>query len=330
MFNTPLTCVKTTQGWKVMQDFRELNRYLTKEHEQFKGVQELIGPVATNQSAVFSTIDLSSSAWQLKLSPEQQELTAFSCPGSGQFVWKQAPLHLAGASATFHRIISAMFENQVGIIPHIDKIIIHTPDADQHFRLLRHVLQKLDSRQLTLNLARSSFFTDTATVMGFRLKNGQYVLRPEPLHSLAAAPAPTTTAMVKSFLGLTNFFRAQILELCRNRGSAQRPGQDYQPLPGRTTATGGRSGLREAQEHPLLSPHSVSAPSGSPIRGHCRRLHRPRVCQGRHWSHPHPGGRGQPFPHHLLRLPAPQRQGEATVALPVGNGSGSLGHPALR
>ena len=254
MFNTPLTCVKTTQGWKVMQDFRELNRYLTKEPEQFKGVQELLGPVATNQSAVFSTIDLSSSAWQLKLSPEQQALTAFSCPGSGQFVWKQAPLHLAGASTTFHRIISAMFENQAGIIPHIDKIIVHTPDADQHFRLLRHVLQKLDSRKLTLNLAKSSFCTDAATVMGFRLKQGQYSCLPGPMNQLAKAPAPTTTAMVKSFLGLSNFFRAQI----RNYAEIAAPLNDL--IKTSSTYRGGPLPLEAARAFEKLRSTLCSAP----------------------------------------------------------------------
>ena len=101
MFNTPLICIQTKGGHLVVQDFRDLNQKFEKHHLQFKSVQETLGPIEEEYSRFFTTLDLSGPAWQLTLPQEQQEITAFSLPGWGQFLWKVAPLHLGGGCCHF-------------------------------------------------------------------------------------------------------------------------------------------------------------------------------------------------------------------------------------
>jgi hypothetical protein len=75
----------------VVQDFRELNQKLDRQTITFKYTEETLGPIEAEKLQIFSMLDLSRPAWQLLLMPQQQEVTAFSFPGWGQFQWVVAP-----------------------------------------------------------------------------------------------------------------------------------------------------------------------------------------------------------------------------------------------
>lgn len=210
MFNTPLMCISTPQGLRIVQDFRQLNQKLVTSSLSFKQVHEALGKIEEEKSLFFTTLDLSAAAWQLKLRPQQSEITSFSCPGVGQFEWVQAPHHLAGAEATFHRLLDATVGDLPGAIPHINRIIIHSATMEEHLLRLQKVLQRLRNRHLTINLLDSTFATDQAKVMGFRLYKGTIAILPDQTKALANCEVPTSAMMIKSFLGLTNFFRGHI------------------------------------------------------------------------------------------------------------------------
>jgi hypothetical protein len=90
MFNTPLTCIQRVGGQQIMQDFLQLNQKLDKQSIAL----ETLGPIENEQSQIFTTLNLSGPAWQLRLPKDQQEITAFSFTGLGQFQWVVASSHL--------------------------------------------------------------------------------------------------------------------------------------------------------------------------------------------------------------------------------------------
>src|SRR5574343_435440 len=210
MFNTPLVCIRNGSQWRIVQDFRELNKKLLKQSANFKDIDETIKQVQLNQSQAFSTLDLSTATWQLRLTEEQQPATAFSYPGKGQFQWTRAPLSLAGAEATFHRLLSTICEGLPNVIPHLDRIVVHSRTHEEQIPLLHQLFQRLSKHRLSINLSRSSFLTSTAAIMGFQLSNGHCEINPNQRSAILSWQEPTSTAMIKSFLGLTNFFRGHI------------------------------------------------------------------------------------------------------------------------
>jgi hypothetical protein len=207
LFNIPLICVQRP-GHMVVQDFQELNQKLDRQTIPFKSTEETLGPIEREKSQIFSTLDLSGPAWQLRLTPQQQEITAFSFPGWGQFQWVVAPPHLGGAPATFHRLLTLLMDGIPGVIVHVNRIVVHSADTAKHLWRLEEVLSRLSQRNLRINLQKSRFLHHQAHVMGFLVSHGSIRMHPDQEQALRDCPAPTSMAMLKSFLGLANFFRA--------------------------------------------------------------------------------------------------------------------------
>jgi hypothetical protein len=87
LYNSPLFCVlkKQGQGLGIVQDFRELDNHSHIDKYSMKEITECIGDIGRANSTIFSTLDLTSGFWQMKMDEDLQPLTTFTIPGKGQF-----------------------------------------------------------------------------------------------------------------------------------------------------------------------------------------------------------------------------------------------------
>ena len=115
-----------------------------------------------------------------------------------------------GAQASFHRLLESLFGHLKGLLVHIDQIIVYHRNWNDHQETLRQIFQIMQKNKLQLNTQRSSLAIDSANVLGCHIVQGQVNMAPSQLGTAEQWPAPTDTQMVRSFLGLSNFFRAHI------------------------------------------------------------------------------------------------------------------------
>jgi len=87
LYNLPIFCVpkKQGQGLQIIQDFIELNQNSHINKYSMKEITKCIGDIGQANSQIFSTLDLTSVFWQMKLDEQSQPLTAFTIPGEAQF-----------------------------------------------------------------------------------------------------------------------------------------------------------------------------------------------------------------------------------------------------
>jgi hypothetical protein len=87
LYNSPIFCVlkKQGQGLRIVQDFQELNQNSHIDKYSMKEITKCISDIGRANSSIFSTLDLTSRFWQMKLDEKSQPLTAFTIPGKGQF-----------------------------------------------------------------------------------------------------------------------------------------------------------------------------------------------------------------------------------------------------
>ena len=172
MFNTPLLCLKHADGYRVVQDFRLLNKQRQQEAIKFKETYETLAHIEKEQPRFFSTVDLSGLAWQMTLNQEQATTTAFTLPGQGQFQWTQTPLGILGAEAWFHWLLTSIFGKLPGLLVHVDRLILFNQTWEQHTQNLAQVFALLERHQLKINPDKTCLGTDDISVMGFHIEFG--------------------------------------------------------------------------------------------------------------------------------------------------------------
>ena len=80
-----LRAIKQGQGPRIVQDFHELNNHSHIDKHSMKDITECISNIGHANSTIFSTLNLTSSFWQMQLDEQSQPSTDFTIPGRGQF-----------------------------------------------------------------------------------------------------------------------------------------------------------------------------------------------------------------------------------------------------
>ena len=212
MYNSPIFCVpkKNGNGLRIVQDFRELNQHSHIDKYSMKEINKCIGDIGRANSTIFSTLDLTSGFWQMPLHPNDSHLTAFTVPSKGQFEWITSPMGLLGCPASFQRLMESVMRGIIKVIVYIDDILVHSQTHEEQLQLLQQVFDRLISNGLKINLEKCVFGNNEVSYLGFTLTPNGISPGKDKLKCLRDAPPPTDLKMVRSFIGLCNFFRTHI------------------------------------------------------------------------------------------------------------------------
>ena len=152
-------------------DYRKVNEVSGFDAYLMPRVDELLDRLGT--ARFFTTLDLTKGYWQIPLSPESKEKTAFS-----------TPFGLFGAPATFQRLMDrVLFPHAAYAAAYLDDVIIHSNTWAERVRQVAAVLESLRQAGLTAN---PSSVDKTAAI--------------------AACPRPKTKKEVRWFLGLAGYY----------------------------------------------------------------------------------------------------------------------------
>lgn len=212
-WNNPALLVQKANGeWRFCLDCRRLNAVSKGDSYSIPYIPQILDSL--KEAKYLSSIDLSSSFWQIPLSESSQEKTSFNVMGRGVYKFKVMPFGLCGAPARQQRLMDMLIDhNLTGDIEngfvycYIDDIVICSSDFQTHLVLLNRVLDKLKMANLTINFAKSKFFRKSIKYLGYVVD--EYGLRtdPEKVSAILNFPIPTTPREVKIFLGTCSWYR---------------------------------------------------------------------------------------------------------------------------
>ena len=164
----------------------------------------------------FSKIDLLSGYWQVPVSEESQKYTAFITQ-DGLYEFKILPFGLRNAPSHFQRILTTILRPLLGkvCLVYIDDIIIFSDSPEQHVEHVKAVLDLLKEVEFQINLCKSKFFCTEIEFLGMIVKEGQVSVSKEKVQKIADLEPPNTVKMLRSFLGMTSYYRKYVKNYAR-------------------------------------------------------------------------------------------------------------------
>ena len=146
--------VKTNGNIRLCVDLRILNKSVQRELFILPTVEDISQKLTG--ATVFSTLDCSSSFWQLPLDEVSAKLTTFITP-TGRYYFKRMPYGLASATEIFQKKLFELLRDVHGAIVDIDDILVFGKDKTEHDANLTKVLRLLHDAGLKLNKSKCKF-----------------------------------------------------------------------------------------------------------------------------------------------------------------------------
>ena len=121
---------------------------------------------------------------------------------------------LTNSPATFqnmmHDILNELI-NEGKVLVYLDDILIFTKDLDEHRRLVKRVLAKLEEHKLFLKPEKCDFEKTEVEYLGVIISEDSVRMDPVKVKGIMEWPEPKTVKEVQSFLGFVNFYRKFVL-----------------------------------------------------------------------------------------------------------------------
>lgn len=195
-------------SYRLVQDFRKVNKILTDIKYPIPDTQELID--SFQGKSWFSNVDCSSGYWQLTLDPESRDITAFDSPSGCRYRWKSLAMGLSVAPALYALAmdqILAPLKKKGDVSNYFDDISIGTESFEDHLKKLEAFFSLLREKRVKLNVKKSTFFQRQVQFLGMVL-DGQNVTIPESrVRAITKMPVPKDKAQLGSALGVFGFNR---------------------------------------------------------------------------------------------------------------------------
>ena len=198
---------KSDNSYRFCFDGRKLNSVTKADSYPLPRVDHILNML--KGAKFISSIDLKSAFWQIPLTEESKEKTAFSVPGRGLFHFCVVPFGLTNSAQAQQRLMDSILGPELepfGFV-YLDDVILISSSFDEHIKLLNNVFFRLKSANLTINYGKCQFFRDSLNYLGFVVDKDGLRTNPDKVKAMLDYPRPRNSTEVKRFLGLASWYR---------------------------------------------------------------------------------------------------------------------------
>ena len=206
-YGAPVIFVLKADGTlRMCIDYRGLNKQTVKNRFPIPRIDDLFDQLAG--AKVFSSIDLQSAYHQVRLKPEDVPKTAFTTP-MGLYESLVLTFGLTNAPGTFQSVMNEVLGDVIGkfVLVYLDDLVIFSKNAEGHVEHVRIVLGLLRRHKLYAKLAKCTFMQSELKFLGHIVGAQGLQVDPKKVAIVRDWPVPTGVALLRSFLGLANYFR---------------------------------------------------------------------------------------------------------------------------
>jgi len=206
-FGAPVMFIaKASGGYRVVCDWRALNNITIKNRYPLPRIDETLDRLGG--STVFSSLDLNSGYFEIRISEEDAPKTAFTTP-LGQYEFKVLGQGLANSPATFQSVMNRIFSPHLYkfVVVYLDDIMVFSKSPEEHLEHLRIFLDLLRKNRFYAKKEKCSFNIPEVKFLGHIVGRDGLKVDPKKVDTVTNWPTPENATEVRQFLGLTNYFR---------------------------------------------------------------------------------------------------------------------------
>jgi len=201
--------VKKDGSRRFCGDYQPLNLQTRRDSFPMPLVDDVISQLG--KSAWFTALDLQSGFWQIRMAPEDMKKMALVTK-TGLYDWTVMPFGFKNATNTFTRTMSLVFK-ELGnkfLKVFVDDLNVHNENWEDHLRHLEVVLSKLREVNLKLNPGKCCFAVESIVFLGYVVSKEGAKPDPKKIDVVLRFLEPTMVTSVRSFLGLTGYYRKYV------------------------------------------------------------------------------------------------------------------------
>ena len=137
--------------------------------------------------------------------------TAFTCH-LGLFEFTKTPFGLTSAGPIFQQIMNKVLAGLIGrcAYVYIDDIVIYSKDPQQHAEHLRLVLDRLREAGMKIKKSKCTIAAHEVSLLGYVVNSEGIRAQEEKIAAIKQLQAPRSVKEIRSFLGMTGYYRTSI------------------------------------------------------------------------------------------------------------------------
>ena len=156
---------------------------------------------------------------QISLALDDQERIVFVTP-IRNYHYKVMPFGLKNAEATYQRMMTRMFEPQLGknIEIYIDDMVMKSKLESEHVNDLGNIFEILRRHKLRLNTSKCSFGVGSGKFLGYMVTHRRIEANPDQIKAINNLQPPWNPKEVQKLTGMTatlNRFISWSADRCR-------------------------------------------------------------------------------------------------------------------
>ena len=216
-FANTMVVKKKNGKWRVCVDFTNLNKACPKDPFPMPRIDQLVDATVGHLRMGF--LDAFQGYHQISLALEDQEKTSFVTP-TGNYHYKIKSFGLKNASSTYQRMITRMFEPQLGknIEIYVDDMVVKSKVVSEHLGDFGDIFDVLRRHKLRLNDFKCSFGVELGKFLGYMVTHRGIEVNPNQIKAINDLKPPRNAKEVQKLTGMIaalNRFISKSANRCR-------------------------------------------------------------------------------------------------------------------
>ena len=198
--NTVVLVQKKDGTLRFCIDFRRLNTHTKKDSypipKCLETMESLVG------ARYFSTMDLKSGFWQVKVSEDSRQYTAFTVGSMGVYKFLHMPYSLCNMSMMFqHLMQNCLGELNLSFaMVYLDDVIVYSETPEDHLTWLQAIFDHFAHHGLKLKPSKCHFFKEEITYLGHEISAKGMLPGQKGIEEIAGMGPPMTYTGVRKFI----------------------------------------------------------------------------------------------------------------------------------